>query len=144
MFFRLLRSALILADYPKYKSLGRTPPHLISTGEHGRNYFHAVGGGPPMVFISIIRVHSCNLFNPVVSVGVGKLQRSVQGSMIEGEWERFVGSVGMIIKNKEFRAPLNRDYLSFSTVFGDSGMLNLMYSLILLLIICNSSYVFSF
>jgi hypothetical protein len=115
---------LTLFDHKDYKNIGRTPVHLVSIGVNGRNYMHAVGGGGPMIFISIIRVHACNIFEPLLSQGVGKPLRSVQGAMIEGEWERAIGSIGMIINEKEFRAPLFRDDLSFTTAFGsnESGM----------------------
>jgi hypothetical protein len=115
---------LTLSDHKDYKNIGRTPAHLVSIGVNGHNYMHAVGGGGLMLFISIIRVHACNIFEPLVSHGVGKPLRSIQGAMIEGEWERAIGLVGMIINEKEFCAPLFCDDLSFMTAFGtnDSGM----------------------
>jgi hypothetical protein len=40
----------------------------------------------------------------------------ISGALIEGEWERFVGGIGMVIHEHEFRAQLYKDNLSFNTL----------------------------
>jgi hypothetical protein len=119
-----LENILTLQNFKDYRNLARTPAHELSTGENRRNFFHNVSGGGPLKFLSIIRVQSCNLVEPLMNSALGKPQKSVQGSMIEGEYERSMGTIGMIINKKEFRAPLYKDNLSFTTAFGtgDSGV----------------------
>jgi hypothetical protein len=99
------------------------PPSELSWGVNRRNYIHTVGGGGPLVFLSILCINACHILEPVMNAALGKPQRSVEGGVLEGEYERMVGCIGMIIQEKEFRLPLFKDNLSFTTAFGtgDSG-----------------------
>ena len=67
-----------------------------------------------MIFISVILVHECCLLQPKTSVNTKPI-KCISGGLIEGEWERFVGAIGMVIHEQEFKAQLFRDNLSFTT-----------------------------
>ena len=51
----------------------------------------------------------------------GKPVKAVSGALIEGEWECFVGAIGMVIHERDFRAQLFKDNLSFTTTFATDG-----------------------
>jgi hypothetical protein len=54
--------------------------------------------------------------------GFGKPIKVIDGALIEGEWERFVGATGMVIGANVFKSQLFKDFLSFSTtVFSGGG-----------------------
>jgi len=95
------------------------PAHL-STGQIGRNFFHDVGGSLPTLFTSVIVVNTCYLDEPKVP-GFGKPFKVIDGALIEGEWERFVGATGMVLGAEEFKGQLFKDYLSFSTMVSSGG-----------------------
>jgi hypothetical protein len=100
----------------KFVNLARVDPARISTGV-GRSFFHRVGGGPAMVFVSVIVVKECYLDKPKASSN-GKLQKIIEGACIEGEWERLVGAIGQIIHAREYKAQLYLDNLTFGTAYG--------------------------
>ena len=101
----MLKNILMLQNFKDYRNLTRTPAHELSTGENGRNFFHNVGGGGPLkFFLSIIWVQSCNLVEPFMNSTLGKPQKYIQRRMIEGEYERSIGTIRMIINKKEFWA----------------------------------------
>lgn len=94
-------------------------PAGISTGMGSQTHFHPVGGGTPIVFTSVIIVNSCRLNDPKITAS-GKLQKVIDGAGIAGEWERFVGGIGMVLNISEFKAQLYMDNLSFSTAYSSS------------------------
>ena len=87
-------------------------------------YFHAVGGGTPIIFLSTIVVKDCNLQDAKMS-STGRFQK-----VIEGEWERLVGAIGHIIHAREFKAQFYMDNLSFATAYSSD---NCIFSLFCLL-----------
>jgi hypothetical protein len=115
-----LLSAITFARSGRYSNLSCDNPAHISTGAFGRNFFHAVGGGIPTIFTSVIIVESCFLDEPKIG-GNTKPVKVIQGALLQGEWERYVGAIGMVIRESEFRAQLYKDYVSFSTTTA-SGM----------------------
>lgn len=54
-------------------------------------------------------------------MGNGKMQKVIAGACIAGEWERLVGAIGMVIHQREFKAQLAQDNLSFSTAYSSSS-----------------------
>jgi hypothetical protein len=95
----------------------------VSTGAGGKTYFHMLGGGiRPMMFTSVIVVNESFIEQPKIS-GNGKMFKVIDGALHAGEYERFVGAIGMIIGEQEFRGQLLMDNLSFTTAFATSGML---------------------
>lgn len=123
-------SAIVFTRHGKYFNLSRGAPAAISTGHFGRNYFYSVGDSSATIFTSVIMVNACYLEEPKVS-GNLKPVKVIEGALLEGEWERFVGATGMIIGEPEFRAQLFKDYLSFSTVVssGQGGSSGKLYHL---------------
>ncbi len=75
-----------------------------------------------MMFTSVIVVNESFLEQPKIT-GNGKAFKVIDGALHAGEYERFVGAIGMIIGEQEFRAQLLMDNLSFTTAFATSGML---------------------
>jgi hypothetical protein len=57
-----------------------------------------------------------------------KLQKIIKGSLMEGEFERFVGAIGMILGQRQYNAQIFRDVLDFSTFMVDSGMWYICFS----------------
>jgi hypothetical protein len=49
----------------------------------------------------------------------GKLHKLVKGTLLEGEFERFVGAIGMITKDRHFMTQL---YYKDALDFGNKGM----------------------
>lgn len=91
----------------------------MSTGNQGKKYFHLVGDERPLTFISVIVVDRSYLEEGRTTT-TGKLQKILKGSLIEGEFERLVGIIGMVAGTRDFRAQYYRDVLDFST-FMDVG-----------------------
>jgi hypothetical protein len=120
LLFRLLYQAVMFGGSPKFFNLSRTDPAKISTGVGSSTYFHAVGGGMPIVFLSTIVVKDCNLQDAKIS-STGRRQKVIEGACIEGEWERLVGAIGHVIHAREFKAQYYVDNLSFATAY-DSCM----------------------
>ena len=88
---------------------------MISTGHLGQTYFHLLHiPGTASIFTSVILVDSCNLHEPK-HMPNSKPFKSISGALIEGEWERFVGAIGMVLHIRDFKAQLFRDNLSFTT-----------------------------
>jgi len=92
-------------------------------------YFHAVGGGTPIIFLSTIVVKDCNLQDAKMS-STGRFQKVIEGACIEGEWEHLVGAIGHIIHAREFKAQFYMDNLSFATAYSSD---NCIFSLFCLL-----------
>lgn len=120
----LLMSATVFNkhDTLQIANLSRIDPAVVSTGLHGKKHFHRVGDDHPFTFCSVIRVDSCYL-DEGRTTGSGKLQKVIKGSMMEGEFERLVGAVGMIIGERQYNAQLYKDVLDFSTFMIDSSTL---------------------
>jgi hypothetical protein len=74
----------------------------------------------PIIFTSVVIVDSSHLFEPKV-MGNGKMQKVIAGACIAREWERLVGAIGMVIHQREFKAQLAQDNLSFSTTYSSSS-----------------------
>ena len=103
-------------------NLSRVDPAFVSIGHHGKKHFHRVANDQPLLFTSVILVDQCYLAEGR-STNNGKLHKLIKGNLIEGEFERFVGVVGMVIRQRKFRAQLYKDVFDFTTFmdFGDSG-----------------------
>ena len=132
-------SATVFTRHAKYFNLSREDPALVSTGSFGRNYFHAVGDATALIFTSVIVVNTCYLAEPKISDNM-KPVKVIEGALLEGEWERFVGAIGMIMGEDEFRAQLFKDYLSFSTIVATGYEGSSSMSFISLLIIFKPDY----
>jgi len=118
--FRLLYQAVTFGGSPKFTNLSCTDPAKISTGVGSLTYFHAVGGGTPIIFLSTIVVKDCNLQDAKMS-STGRFQKIIEGACIEGEWERLVSAIGQVIHAREFKAQLYMDNLSFATTYGSDN-----------------------
>lgn len=95
-------------------NLSRINPLIISSTTQGQYYFFSrKGGGGPAVFISAIVVGECSLLEPTIKAG--RTIKTISGPLLEGEWERFVGAIGMILHERNFKGQLLMDNLSFST-----------------------------
>ena len=117
---RLYRHAIVFTEHGKYSNAARRSPAGYSTGTGSQTHFHPVGGGAPIIFTSVVVVDSSHLFEPKMT-GNGKMQKVIAGACIAGEWERLVGAVGMVIHQREFKAQLAQDNLSFSTAYSSSS-----------------------
>lgn len=120
LLFRLLYQAVTFGGSPKFANLSRTDPVRISTGVGSSTYFHAVGGGTPIVFLSTIVIKDCSLQAAKIS-SAGRSQKIIEGACIEGEWERLVGAIGHIIHARKFKAQLYLNNLSFATAYGSNS-----------------------
>jgi len=100
----------------------------ISTGFGSQTYFHTTVGGGPLTFVSTIRVGDCHLIDPKTNAN-GKVQKLIEGAVIEGEWERLVGAIGQVINRSEYRAQIQAGYVSFATAFSspDSSMVSFCF-----------------
>lgn len=116
----LMMQAVVFSSNGRYHNLSRIDPATISTGVRSSSYFHAVGGGTPYVFTSLILVNACHLDDPRTS-SAGKTQKLIEGACIEGEWERLVGCIGQIIHAREFKGQFQAGNLSFTTAFASAG-----------------------
>ena len=85
------------------------------------SHFHPVGGSLPIIFTSVVIVDSSNLLEPKI-MGNGKMQKVIAGACIAREWEHLVGAIGMVIHQREFKAQLAQDNLSFSTAYSSSSL----------------------
>ena len=142
----LMMQAVIFSTNGRYHNLSHIDPATISTGVGSSTYFHAVGGGSPYVFTSLILVNTCHLDNPRTS-SASKTQKLIEGACIEGEWERLVGCVGQIIHAREFKGQVQAGNLSFTTAFASAG--NRAFIIIIIIFILNlnclcSSSIFAF
>lgn len=91
----------------------------MSTGLNGQTYFHLCGKQRALVCVSAIIVDESHILEAKTSQNIKPI-KSISGALIEGEWERFVGTIGMVIHERNFKAQLFRDNLSFTTTpFGD-------------------------
>ncbi len=115
--------------------MARSDPANISTGFGGQTYLHAVGGSPPLTFVSTVVVGQCHLIDYKTHSN-GKMQKLIEGIGIEGEWDRVVGALGQVIDKVEYKAQIQAGYVSFSTAFADpeSGALP-YYEVVLSLLI---------
>jgi hypothetical protein len=98
-----------------FANLSRVDPAIISTGHLGHTYLHLLqGGARPLIFTSVIVVDSCHLLEAKPAPN-SKPVKAIAGSLLEGEWERLIGCIGMIIHEHDFKAQLYKDNLSFTT-----------------------------
>jgi hypothetical protein len=117
---RLYKDAILFEQNGNIGNISRTSPSLVSTGDGGKPYFHMLGAGAKaMMFTSVVLVKQSFLEEPKIS-GNGKLFKVIDGALLAGEYERFVGAVGMIIREQEFKSQLYLDNLSFTTAFASS------------------------
>jgi hypothetical protein len=114
LYYRLLFSAVVLESHHRFVNLSRVDPAIVSTGFNGSKCFHRPGSPTPIIFTSVIYVSTCDLITPK-SVANSKPVKSISGAFLEGEWERFVGAIGMVIWEREFKGQLFKDNLSFTT-----------------------------
>jgi hypothetical protein len=115
IYCRLLYSAIIFQQSKNSANLSRVDPAKISTGHLGQTYFHLLNTpGTASIFTSVILVDTCNLHEPK-HMPNSKPFKSITGTLIEGEWERLVGAIGMVLHIRDFKAQLFRDNLSFTT-----------------------------
>src|SRR3984893_7021197 len=77
---------------------------------------------------NLSRVDDCNL-DEVRTTSNDKLQKIIKESLMEGEFERFVGAIGMIIGQRLYNAQLFRDVLTFSMFMTDFGVWCICFSL---------------
>jgi hypothetical protein len=126
--FRLLFEAITFSGTGGILNLARADPTRISTGVGSQKYLHAVGGGPPLTFVSTVVVGECHLIEPK-TYNTGKMQKLIEGAGIEGEWDRLVGALGQIIDQTEYSAQIQAGYVSFSTSFASptSGVYTLIF-----------------
>jgi hypothetical protein len=120
IFHRLFFEAVTFAGVGNFRNLSRFDPAKVSVGIGSQSHFHAVGGGGPLVFVSTIIVNECSLREPKMSQN-GKLHKFIEGACIEGEWERLVGAIGMIINETTYKAQFQGGNVLFGTAFGDYG-----------------------
>jgi hypothetical protein len=117
---RAFKEAILFADVGRFANLSRDDPALITSGDNSKNYFHLLRSGmTPMIFTSVIIVNQCHLVEPKVA-GNGRMYKVIDGALMAGEFECFVGAIGMIIGEEEFKAQLYMDNLSFATAFSPS------------------------
>jgi hypothetical protein len=114
MFIRLLRSAILFKSHLQFANLSRVDPAYVSTGCNGSKHFHRLASTAPIVFTSVIVVSSSSLLEPKMTTN-SKPAKMISGALIAGEWERFVGAIGMVLWEREFKGQLFRDNLSFMT-----------------------------
>ena len=113
--YRLLKDAIVFSSEGKYGNLSRMDPALVTTGLNGRTDFRSVrAGGSPKLFTSVGETGECHLEEPKMT-GVQRLQRILSVSILAGEYERFVGAVGMISNLHIFAAQMKADYLDFTS-----------------------------
>jgi hypothetical protein len=72
-----------------------------------------------MTFTSVIITNESHIVEPKIS-GNGKAFKVLEGALLAGEYERAIGSIGMIIGEKEFRGQIYMDNISFATSFSSS------------------------
>jgi hypothetical protein len=73
-----------------------------------------------LTFVSTVRVGNCYLMEPKSSNN-GKIQKLMEGVVLEGEWERLVGLVGPVINKTDFKIQMQEGYISFATTLGSPG-----------------------
>jgi hypothetical protein len=100
--------------------LSHADPAKISTSFGSQTYFHAVGGSSPLTFVSTVRVGNCYLMEPKSSNN-GKIQKLMEGAVLEGEWERLVGVIGQVINKTDFKSQIQAGYVSFVTTLSSPG-----------------------
>jgi hypothetical protein len=93
----------------------------------GQMHFHAVGGSSPLTFVSTIVVNECNLQQPKLGSN-GKWQKVIEGACIEGEWERLVGSIGMIANVTDYKAQICEGNLSFGTAYASQDNYGMVFN----------------
>ncbi|KIM77372.1 hypothetical protein PILCRDRAFT_12013 [Piloderma croceum F 1598] len=114
----LFFESIICSGVDGILNLSRSDPTRISTGFGSQTYFHAVGGSGPLTFISTIRVGDCHLIDPKHNPN-GRMQRLIEGALVEGEWEHLVGAIGQVINKSEYKAQIQAGYVSFATSFAN-------------------------
>ena len=119
---RLLLSAITFQQHQNFANISRVDPTLISTGLNGQTFFHLCSSATALVFTSIILVDESHTLEGKLGPS-GKPVKCISGALVEGEWERFVGAIGMVINECDFRAQLFKDNLTFSTTPFNDGML---------------------
>lgn len=126
----LFFESIICSGVDGILNLSRSDPAKISTGFGSQTYFHAVGGSGPLTFISTIRVGDCHLIDPKPNPN-GRMQRLIEGALVEGEWERLVGAIGQVINKSEYKAQIQAGYVSFATSFANPVPGGLFYFLVI-------------
>ncbi|KIM78970.1 hypothetical protein PILCRDRAFT_10889 [Piloderma croceum F 1598] len=111
---KLFFEAVTFSGVGGVQNLSRSDPTKLSTGFGSQTYFHAAGGSGPLTFVSAVRVGECHLIDPKSNAN-GKIQRLIEGAVIEGEWERLVGIIGHVIDKVEYKAQIQAGYVSFAT-----------------------------
>jgi hypothetical protein len=134
--FRLFFDAITFSGVGGVRNLSRSDPAKLSTGFGSQTYFHATGGSGPLTFVSAVRVGECHLIEPK-SNSNGKIQRLIEGAVIEGEWDRLVAVIGHVINQVEYKAQVQAGYVSFATALTspDHGELLDLYRAIIMLIV---------
>jgi hypothetical protein len=61
-----------------------------------------------LTFTSVIVVDSCYLIDAKPTPN-SKPVKAISGAIIEGEWERLVGGIGMVLHERDFKAQLFKD-----------------------------------
>lgn len=119
---RFLRQAVLFSGVGGVRNLARTDPAKLSTGFGSQTYIHPVGGSSPVTFVSTVKVRECCLIDPREKNN--KVQKTIEGAGIDGEWERLVCAIGQIIDRQEYKSQIQAGYLEFSTTFstGAAGM----------------------
>ena len=117
-----MRSAITFQNSNNFANLSRVDPALISTGHLGQTYFHLLrAGAKAITFTSVIIVDSCHLFEAKPAPN-SKPVKAISGALIEGEWERLIGAIGMVLHERDFKAQLFKDNLSFTTAPSTDSM----------------------
>jgi len=112
---RLLHSAIVFQHSDNFANLSRVHPAILSTGHLGHSYLHLLGGGSrALTFTSVIVVDTSYLLEAKPTLN-SKPVKAITGALIDGEWERLIGAIGMVLHERDFKAQLFKDNLSFTT-----------------------------
>ncbi|KIM72506.1 hypothetical protein PILCRDRAFT_16086 [Piloderma croceum F 1598] len=91
---KLFFDAITFSGVGGVRNLSCSDPAKLSTGFGSQTYFHATGGSGPLTFVSA---------------------RLIEGTVIEGEWDRLVAVIGHVINQVEYKAQVQARYVSFAT-----------------------------
>lgn len=123
---RLLRAAVTFTEDGNFKNISRADPRNISSGVGSVTYYHsASGGNAPIIFIAVVRVKTCEIFEPVLSGNGSKYAKRFQGYMFAGEFSRAVCLHGNVSDLRVYNAPIGYGYHQFGTLYKSvDGMWN--------------------
>lgn len=116
--FSLLYNAVTFKEMGNFKNICRVDPRNISSGVGSASYYHgASGGNVPIIFTAVVKIRTCEVFEPVRASSNDKVSKHILGFMLQGEFSRDVCLHGNVSDWTGYNAPIGYGSHQFSTMY---------------------------